>query len=363
MGAVAPGVVTITSNTDAQLYIDGVLSGTIRASQTRVLNDLKPGRHIIGLTALGFKSKNVGVMVENGQALEEAFNLEPEVIALPKTKTVAFNDLERSINNAQKDAVLFLATGDYQLSRTISIQKSISLIGSGQTKTRVLSSAGVALLSFKEGKLRLKGINFVHVGQQKADVLAVRDATIDIEDCRFAGGYSVDKTIKDGDGLWLHGRSSGRIINSRFEGNALNGLEIRDISNVILENNQFNRNASSGLSLWESAQVKVVNSRFLLNQARGVQLSENAFASFENNLLTSNKIGGLSFFDSASGSITKNTISGSEWGISLNTQNTVSVSRNTFKQNVTAIYVSKKSKFTPLGNTFQKNNQNIVYEK
>jgi Right handed beta helix region len=363
MGVVEPGVVTITSNTDAQLYVDGQLSGTIRASQMRVLNGLKPGRHIIGLSALGYKSKNVGVMVENGQRLEQAFQLEAEVIGVPKTKTVGFNDLERSINNAEEDAVLFLAAGDYQLSRTIRVQKSISLIGSGQTKTRVLSSASVALMGFKEGKLRLKGINFVHIGQQKADVFDVKDATIDIEDCRFAGGYSTDKTIKDGDGLWLHGRSSGKIINSYFERNALNGLEIRGNSNVVLDNNQFNRNQAAGLSVWESAQVKVTNSRFLFNQARGVQLSDNAFGSFENNVLTSNKTSALSFFDSASGSITKNAISGSKWGIGLNTRNTVSVSRNTFYQNKTAIYIFKKSKFTPLGNTFQGNDQNIVYEK
>jgi parallel beta-helix repeat protein len=363
MGAVAPGVVTITSNTDAQLYIDGVLSGTIRASQLRVLNDLKPGRHIIGLSALGYKSKNVGIMVENGQRVEQVFKLEPEIIPVPKTKTVALNDLERTIANADDGAVLFLAAGDYKLLSTVKVQKSISLIGEGQTLTRISSSVGVAVMAFKTGQLHLKDISFSYTGKQKADVLDIKDAQIDIEDCRFSGGYTPETPRKDGDGVWLHGRSSGRIINSRFERNALNGLEVRDDTDVILENNQFNRNDAAGLSVWETAKVRVVKSFMNFNKKKGIQASDQASVTISGNTLTFNTGSGISFYGSAKGVVENNSLISNNFGMEIMEQSTVSVSKNNFNRHNEAIYVGKKATATIGQNTFNNNRQKIVYEK
>jgi parallel beta-helix repeat protein len=363
IGVIAPGVVTITTNTDAQLYVDGQLSGTIRASQMRVLNDLKPGRHIIGLTALGYKSKNVGVMVENGQKLEQAFTLEPEVIAVPKTKTVGFKDLERSIERAEDGAVLFLAAGDYQLSSMVTVHKSISLIGAGQALTRVFSSASVALMRFQGNELHLKGIGFIHTGKQKADVLDIKDAKINIEDCRFSGGYTPDSPRKDGDGVWLHGDSSGKIIQSQFERNALNGLEVRDTSEVLLENNQFNRNESAGLSIWENAKVQVLNSSFEFNKKKGIQASDQAKLTIERNKILFNTGSGIAFYKSATGSLENNSVIANKFGIEIMDNSSVSVSKNLFSRQDEAIYVGKQARATIGKNTFSKNTQNVVYEK
>ena len=364
LGVVPPAILEITSNTDAQVYIDGQLSGTIRASQMRILNNLKPGRHIIGLAALGFKSKSVGIAVENGQKLEQVFVLEPEAVAaVPKTKTVAFDDLEKSINDADDGAVLFLAAGDYRLSNTISIQKSISLIGAGQTKTHVFSRASVALMSFKNGELHLKGIDFVHTGKQKADVLDVKDAQIDIEDCRFAGGYTPDSPRKDGDGLWLHGRSRGKITKSRFERNVLNGLEVRDTTDVRLENNELNSNQSSGLSVWEDAKVQIVKSTAEFNNDEGIYASDRAFVTVEQSKLLFNTTSGISFNKSATGSVVKNTIISNKFGVEIMAQSSVSVAQNIFSLQTEAIYIAKKASATIGQNTFKKNGQDVVHEK
>ena len=364
LGVIPPAILEITSNTDAQVYVDGQLSGTIRASQMRILNNLKPGRHIIGLAALGFKSKSVGIAVENGQKLEQVFALEPEAVAaVPKTKTVAFDDLEKSINDADDGAVLFLAAGDYRLSSTISIQKSISLIGAGQTKTHVFSRAGTALMSFKNGELHLKGIDFVHTGKQKADVLDVKDAQIDIEDCRFAGGYTPDSPRKDGDGLWLHGRSSGKITKSRFERNVLNGLEVRDTTDVRLENNELNSNQSSGLSVWEDAKVQIVKSTAEFNNDEGIYASDQAFVTVEQSKLLFNTTSGISFNKSATGSVVKNTIISNKFGIEIMAQSSVSVAQNIFSLQTEAIYIAKKASATIGQNTFKKNGQDVVHEK
>jgi parallel beta-helix repeat protein len=363
VGVIPAGVVKIISNTDAQVYIDGQPAGTIRASQPRILNKLKPGRHIVGLTALGFKSKNMAVTLSNGQKLEQVFTLEPEPGVTPTTKTVGFKDLEQSIDNAEEGAVLFLAAGDYQLSSTVKVQKSISLIGAGQALTRVFSSAGVALISFKAGELHLKGISFVHTGKQKSDVMDIEDAKINIEDCRFTGGYTPDSPRKDGDGLWLHGHSSGKIINSQFESNALNGLEVRDDTNVLLENNQFSRNESAGLSVWENAKASVLNSTFDFNKKKGVQASDQAVVTITRNKFLLNTGSGIAFYKSATGSVKNNTITSNKYGLEIMDDSSVSVSQNLFSRHDEAIYVGKRASATIGKNTFSKNAQNVVYEK
>lgn len=363
IGLVSPGVVTVSTNTDAQLYIDGQLSGSIRASQLRVLNDLKPGRHILGLTALGFKSKNVGVMVENGQRVEQVFKLEPEIVPVPKTKTVAFNNLEQSIANADDGAVLFLAAGEYKLLTTVKVQKSISLIGAGQALTRISSSLGVAVMAFKTGQLHLKGISFLHTGKQKSDVLDIKDAQIKIEDCRFSGGYTPETPRKDGDGVWLHGRSSGTIINSRFERNTLNGLEVRDDSDVLLENNQFNRNDAAGLSVWETAKVRVLKSFMNFNKKKGIQASDQASVTISGNSLSFNAGSGISFYGSAKGLVENNSLISNKFGMEIMEQSTVTVAKNNFYRHDEAIYVAKKATATIGQNTFENNGQKIVYEK
>ncbi len=363
MGLVSPGVVTITSNTDAQLYIDGTLSGTIRASQMRVLNDLKPGRHIIGLSALGFKSKNVGVMVENGQQLERTFNLETEPGVAPTTKTVAFNDLEQSIDNAKDGAVLFLAAGDYGLLSNVKVQKSISLIGAGLSLTRITSSLAGIMMRFNGSDLHLKGISFVHLGKQKSDVVSIEDAKINIEDCRFTGGYSTDKPRKDGDGLWLHGHSSGSIVRSHFENNSMNGLEVQDSSNVKLEHNEFTRNDIVGLSIWNTSKVQAFDNTMLLNKKKGIQVSDQASVRLSRNKISFNTDSGISFFGSSSGTVENNTLIANQYGMEIMGESTVSVSKNLIIKHQEAIYTGKRATPKIGQNTFLKNDKNLTYEK
>ncbi len=362
-GIVPAGVVKISSNTDAQVYVDNQSKGTIRANQPRVLSDLKPGRHIIGLTALGFKSKNVVLTVQNGQQLEQTFNLVPEAIATPNTKTVGFRDLAQSIENAEDGAVLFLAAGEYQLSSNLKVEKSISLIGAGYSQTRITSSLSGIMLRFNGGELHLKGIGFVHTGKQKSDVLSIEDAKINIEDCRFSGGYSTDKPRKDGDGLWLHGHSSGSIVRSHFENNAMNGLEIQDGSNIRLERNDFMRNDIVGLSIWNTAKVEAFDNTMLLNKKKGIQVSDQASVTLARNKITFNTDSGISFFGTTSGTVENNTLIANRYGLEIMGESTVSVSKNVITKHQEAIYTGKKAHPKIGQNTFLKNDKNLTYEK
>jgi parallel beta-helix repeat protein len=254
-------------------------------------------------------------------------------------KTVALGDLERSLKAAKDGDTLFLAEGDYKLAHLVNVQKSISLVGMGATKTRVISSLNQEVMRFNGVSLSLKGIGFVHSGKQKADVLNIVDSKIKIDDCSFSGAFSPDSPAKVGDGIWIHGRSSGKISNSQFMDNSLRGLEITDNSNLELDHVQMSHNRS-GLSLYKNGKVRVVNSVFQFNTYSGI-----------------------TFANASSGSVMNNTIESDNYGIEILDSSTVSVSNNKISLQKEAIYVAKKAHATIGENTFESNGSDVVYEK
>ncbi len=254
-------------------------------------------------------------------------------------KTVALGDLERSLKAAKDGDTLFLAEGDYKLAHLVNVQKSISLVGTGATKTRVISSLNQEVMRFVNVSLNLKGIGFVHSGKQKADVLNIVDSKIKIEDCSFSGAFSPDSPAKVGDGIWLHGRSSGTISNSFFENNSLRGLEITDNSSLELDHVQLNHNRS-GLSLYKNGKVHVVGS-----------------------VVQFNTYSGISFANTSTGEVSSNTIDSDNYGIEILDSSSVSVSNNKISSQKEAIYVGKKAHAKIGENTFESNGSDVVYEK
>ncbi len=283
------------------------------------------------------------------------------IVAL-ETKTVALGDLEKSINQASDGAVLYLGAGDYKLSKMPDVQKSISFIGIGQGRTRIISSNKEAVMRFERADLHLKGISFVHMGKQNADVLNILDSKIDIDDCSFSGAFSADKTPKVGDGVWLHGRSSGKISNSRFNQNTKDGLEVQDNSSVELEKNEFNHNGS-GITAFKNVKIRVINSVFQFNASRGIEISNKASAQIEGNEISLNKFAGVSFFGSSTGSVLNNKIYSDNYGIEILDTSSVSISQNSIGSQKEAIYVAKKAHAKIGQNTFEKNGKDVVYEK
>ncbi len=252
---------------------------------------------------------------------------------------VAFDDLENAINTAKVGAVLHLAAGDYVLSKSLDIQKSITLIGAGKTKTRILSSADRYALFFDGIQLHLQGINFEHVGQENSDILLIENSTFSIEDCRFTG--SAKPTSNEvGIGLYLYGHSDGVISKSLFDHNSTYGMYIANNSSVKLEHNKFNNNGSVGVAFWDTSQGEVLE-----------------------NTMQSNELAGIAFTGFSKGRIYKNIISKSRYGIRLRFDSQISVIENTFQENSNAIYLAEKAQSTLARNIFLNNDQEILDER
>lgn len=250
--------------------------------------------------------------------------------------TILFDQLENAINSAQDGAVLRLAAGDYLLSKSLDIRKSITLIGAGKTNTRVLSSASGYALFFEGIQLHLQGIDFEHIGQENSDVLLIQNSTFSIEDCRFTG--SAKPTLAEaGVGLYLYGYSDGVISKSLFDHNSTYGMYVANNSSVKLEQNKFNHNGAVGVAFWDTSQGDV-----------------------SQNSMQSNELAGIAFTGFSKGRIYKNIISKSQYGIRLRFDSQTSVIENTFQENSNAIYLAEKTQPTFSGNVFQNNDQEIL---
>jgi parallel beta-helix repeat protein len=251
--------------------------------------------------------------------------------------TILFDQLENAINSANDGAVLHLAAGDYVLSKSLDIQKSITLIGAGKTKTRILSSAPGYALFFDGIQLHLQGIDFEHIGQAESEVLMILNSTFSIQGCRIAGGYSPKSSISNGNGLYLYGYSDGKITESIFEHNAYDGIYVANNSSLTLEDNELSNNGIMGVAFWDTSQGNV-----------------------SNNVMRLNGWAGAVFTGYSSGKIYKNIISKHQDGIRLRFQSKVSVEENTFQENAIAIYLSENIQPTMSGNVFLNNDQNIL---
>jgi parallel beta-helix repeat protein len=273
---------------------------------------------------------------------------------------VAFDDLENAINTAEDGAVLRLAEGNYQLVKSLQVEKTITLIGKGKNKTHIRSSAGTRLMGFANAKLTLRGIDFEHLGNEPAHVVSIWNASFSIEDCRFAGGKIVE--IIRGDGLRIL-NSSGTISNSYFENNGINGLEVTNNSNARINYSKFENNGFSGIGIFYNSKVQISDSKIQLNSNNGIDLDDGSYIFSVRNLIISNKPIGIIFGNFASGKVYNNIISKNDWGISLYNENTVSIAKNTFMKNRKALYVSKNSQATLSENIFQNNVQDVEYQQ
>ncbi len=333
-------VLEVKVNVDANVVFDGQPLGIFRANRVQKLTKIKGNHHSFTLSASGYQSTNIRVFVDNkpvGQTYEFSFKLKPEKNVIPTTQTVAFDDLENAINTAKDGSVLHLAAGYYSLSKSLYIQKSITLIGAGKTETRILSSAPGYALSFNGIQLHLQDIDFEHVGQQESEVVTISNSTFSIQSCRFTGGYSPKSPISNGNGLYVYGSSYGEISESIFDNNSYDGIYVEDNSNVTINHSELSNNGIMGVIFWDTSQGEV-----------------------SNNLMYSNGWAGAVFTGSSRGKIYKNIISKHQDGIRLRFQSKVSVEENTFQENAIAIYLSENIQPTMSGNIFLNNDQNIL---
>ena len=132
------------------------------------------------------------------------------------------------ISNAEEGSVIHFAKGKYNITETITLSKSMRLVGEGKNNT-ILYGDNISILVESDGKhlIELEGISFANKGKDPSTPVKIIDGELKVKGCYFSGG------VGEGDGvfgmsLYVGGDTNLEITDCIFEDNTESGVWITD---------------------------------------------------------------------------------------------------------------------------------------
>ncbi len=181
-------------------------------------------------------------------------------------------DIRRNVNN--KDLEQILASGQskivlksetYFISNTITIDRSLELMGRGYQNTKIISTARNCALNFiGQGKLILKSLSLEHQGENPANLVTIRGGEIEIKSCHFSGAlkHDISKNIF-GAGIYCQG-CKGIVAGNIFYKN-MTGIYAGGATQIRIEGNDFTKNQIKGITYGDNAKSTAFNNSFYAN--------------------------------------------------------------------------------------------------
>jgi parallel beta-helix repeat protein len=208
--------------------------------------------------------------------------------------------LEEAIERAKDGTTIYIRAGTHKLDKPLFINKAISLVGEGMSRTFILCRASGYVVRCKmKGKFSARDISFVHEGQEGANVVEVVSGRVYVDKCRFAGGVYDEVNKQGGIGLWLNNIAEGLVRGCKIEDNERHGILISGKSKLILEGNICKRNEYSGIYVCGRAMPKIEKSTCVENDC-GIYICERAKPKIEGNTFKENGTG-IAYSDYAGG--------------------------------------------------------------
>ena len=239
--------------------------------------------------------------------------------------------IEDAVANIDTGQTIYLGPGTFHLSDTLLVDFSFNLVGSGIDKTTVTCNGTV--VDVESVSFGAQDIAFQSTATSVAtDAMDANDATIDLESCGFTGGSRVND--HEGDGLYLHGTTTGTVAGCASGYNDNNGIDVDEQAHVTLENNACSFNGADGINFWGSSVGVASGNTCDSNVYSGIGANEHAQATLEDNECSDNESDGIQFWDSSSGTATGNTCSGNAYnGVSANDSSNVTLENNDCSDN------------------------------
>lgn len=255
------------------------------------------------------------------------------------TGTHHFTDLAQRVADAKPGDTLQLEEGEYILSETLTITKSIALVGAGQEKTIIRSTAKeyVINLNTADCELLLKNLTIRYEGGFPADIVHALDGTTTIRQCTLSGGVIKPESAESGDcvsvgstahchvfdsslrdnegcGIFLWGTADAIVQNTVCSGNKYYGICLQENASGTFEDNTCEKNAS-GIYLSDHSHCSLTRNKCQDNTKNGIYLSDNAKATLVENSCLNNTWSGIVFADNSTGDqVSNNHCEGNQTG-------------------------------------------------
>jgi CubicO group peptidase (beta-lactamase class C family) len=165
-----------------------------------------------------------------------------------------YPSLTQAVRQAPVGATIVLAAGVYRLPAPLDVYRSVTLRGAGPDQTTVIGTTAGHVLGFSgNGTFAAEGLTFRHVSvgpeSDPSDVALFRGGTVELSDCRFAGGTLGESAegFQGGAGVRLLGDTSARLRACWTEDNAQAGVVCEPHARPLLDGVSFTRNGRAGL--------------------------------------------------------------------------------------------------------------------
>jgi len=247
----------------------------------------------------------------------------------------SFN-LNEVIEQAEAGQSILIRCGTYYLEKPLLIEKSLSLVGEGQDKTRIYGKDGsyVAFIS-TSNEVNIREISFIYEGSEPSNCVKVVKGKVNISRCSFQGAVPDEVEISNGAGLRLLENANGEISNCSFFNNGGSGLYLGGKCNFRLIENICRDNKWNGISYLGSSSGAAFDNLLEGNGKSGMYVYEEALPRVEGNTCRENKQSGISYFGNAAGEAHENLCEGNNnYGISINDEAKPRLKANTSISNL-----------------------------
>ncbi len=267
---------------------------------------------VLGIKSRYFEVSRKG-QVENGptpnNSQTAASQKKEAFLVIASDGTGDYRNLEEALLAAPEGATIFLGEGRHRLSWGFMLNRAVSLVGEGMTKTELVAGQGSYILGYAgEGLFGLRDLTmrWQDKSLNDVDLVVVEKGEVGFENCCFRGVNKPDTF--DQAGLRFRNEVRGRVTGCQVEENRL-GIIIGGKSQIILQGNICNNNRRGGIVYSESAGGQANKNTFSYNGGNGIQVLGQARPSLEGNTCQNNRGQGIEISGQAKPLLESNTCS------------------------------------------------------
>lgn len=196
--------------------------------------------------------------------------------------------LQKAIHTVAPGDDIRLEPGQYHISSSLVIEKTLRIVGSGAGKTQIVFTTPHCGVELKgDHEWHISNVHIVHLHkevQKPADIILQSGGALKMEGVIIQGAFA-------GSAINVSGGKSLQVRNCQISNNFIGILATPDGTKITVEQCSFENNISSGIILMGSTTGVVRSSTFAENHYAGIAMLGEASATLQDNLCHSANFG------------------------------------------------------------------------
>lgn len=336
-GSLTDGVVSAVRTGNGFTWIQITAPISSGNSGSPVLNQRG---QVIGIATLSYvrgQNLNFAIGVNHLRALMASQSARPPQTVRPKAvplgpasiKVRNAKELVSAVQRVRPGGEIILRSGEYRLTRTLTISKPIILRGAGSTKTRLVGTGTPAVLTYNgRGDFKAVGIAFCYAGQNPADVIQILSGSANLTECVISGGKAreTEESTYYGRGVLIENNAVCILEHCVIKNNQSVALYAVNQSHFTLRRTRVFDNRMAGAAIDDKAICYMEQSVFRRNGIDVVAVGDSEIYAERCDLADSQAA--FCFGGSAKGTLARNRVHAAQTGVHITDTASVSLEHN-----------------------------------